>query len=78
MYLVSWYPAVVKGDGIVYGEVYKIDERTLKIIDRVEDEGSLYVREIENVETEKGIIPCYIYIYRGKVEGLKEIKSGRF
>tara|TARA_R100001082_G_C4360744_1_gene159252 strand:- start:338 stop:937 length:600 start_codon:yes stop_codon:yes gene_type:complete len=40
------FPAVIKKRGYsVYGEVYKIDDKTLLNLDRLEGEGSLYFRE---------------------------------
>ncbi len=78
MYLVSWYPAVVNGDKTVYGEVYKVDQKTLSLIDELEDEGNTYKRIIDDVFTQKGKIPCYIYLYLNDLKGLKEICSGRF
>ncbi len=76
--MVSWYPAVVKGDGTVYGEVYKVNSRIIQIIDEIEEEGFLYRRVIENVITKKGIIPCYLYLYNKSVKGCKVIPTGRF
>lgn len=49
MYNLGNYPGIVKGDGIVWGEVYEIDDNLIKFLDEVEDfKGSpddLYVRE---------------------------------
>jgi gamma-glutamylcyclotransferase (GGCT)/AIG2-like uncharacterized protein YtfP len=49
MYDLGNYPGIVKGDGIVWGEVYEIDDNLIKFLDEVEDfKGSpddLYVRE---------------------------------
>ncbi len=79
MYLVSWYPAVVKGSGKVFGEIYEINEEVLKILDKVEDEGKLYNRTVVNIETEWGeLLPAYIYIYNGSIENLEKIPSGNF
>ncbi|WP_457636233.1 gamma-glutamylcyclotransferase family protein [Persephonella sp.] len=78
MYLVSWYPTVVKGSGKVYGEVYSVDLETLKVLDRVEDEGRLYKRVKEKVKIEDRYVNCWVYIYQGSTKNLKKIKSGRF
>ncbi len=49
MYNLGGYPGVVKGDGIVWGEVYEVNSETLRKLDEVEDfeglEDDLYVRE---------------------------------
>ncbi len=78
IYLVSWYPAVVKGSGKVYGEVYAVDRETLDVLDKVEDEGKLYKRIKENVKMGGKTVSCWVYLYQGSTENLKKIKSGRF
>lgn len=44
MYDTGSFPAIVPGDGIVKGEVYEIDAKTLERLDWLEGEGSLYKR----------------------------------
>jgi len=76
MFLISWYPGIVKGKGKVFGEVYKINERTLKEIDKIEDG---YERVKEKVYLENGkSLEAFVYIYRGKTDNLPSIKSGIF
>jgi gamma-glutamylcyclotransferase (GGCT)/AIG2-like uncharacterized protein YtfP len=57
------FPAVVRPadgqlGGLVYGEVYEVDDGTLRALDRLEQNGTMYTREI--VETSAG--PAYVYI----------------
>jgi len=79
MYLVDWYPAIVKGKGVVYGEIYGVDEETLEILDKVEDEGFLYKRIKEKIYMKNGkTVEGYIYVYLKSVEGLKPIIDGVF
>ncbi|WP_456436829.1 gamma-glutamylcyclotransferase family protein [Desulfurobacterium sp.] len=55
LHLDEGYPAVVDGDGRVFGELYQVDTLTLKAIDFFEDffeafpEKSLYIRTIRPV-----------------------------
>ena len=52
----SGIPFVFKGDAVshIYGELYRVDELTLKMIDRLEGHPSWYRREEIEVLTEKG------------------------
>ncbi len=80
MYLVSWYPAVVKGKGIVYGEIYEVDEETLKILDKVEDEGVLYKRIEETIYLgkRKEKIKAFVYLYVREISNFEKITTGIF
>ncbi len=78
MYKISWYPAVVKGEGKVFGEVYDVDEETLKILDVVEDEGVLYKRIKEKIKTEDGDLEGFVYIYISDLNGCEKIEEGVF
>ncbi len=78
LYLVDWYPAVVKGKGKVFGEVYKVDEETLSILDKVEEEGILYKRVREDVFLGDKVIQCWIYVYLKDTNNLIKIESGKF
>jgi len=48
LYDLRGYPGALKGDGVVVGEVYEIDERTLRLMDEIEgfegSEDGLFVR----------------------------------
>ncbi|WP_293444782.1 gamma-glutamylcyclotransferase family protein [Persephonella sp.] len=78
MYMVDWYPAVVKGKGKVYGEVYAVDQKTLNVLDKIEDEGRLYKRIKENVKMGDKIVNCWVYLYQKSTKNLKKIDTGRF
>ncbi|RUM87165.1 MAG: hypothetical protein DSZ25_03915 [Thermovibrio sp.] len=55
IHLSEGYPAVVEGEGRVFGEVYRVDDLTLKAIDLFEDfnelfpEESFYIRKMKQV-----------------------------
>ncbi|WP_457640197.1 gamma-glutamylcyclotransferase family protein [Persephonella sp.] len=79
MYLVDWYPAVVKGEGIVYGEVFAVSKDVLDVVDKVEDEGIMYRRVKEKVKLEDGAeLYCWMYVYNGSTAELEDIPSGKF
>ncbi|NPA16561.1 MAG: gamma-glutamylcyclotransferase [Aquificae bacterium] len=78
MYLVDWYPAVVRGYGNVYGEVYMVDRKLLRLIDGIEEEGVLYRREKVDVKMGDKTIKCWVYIYLGSVSGLEPVEDGTF
>lgn len=75
----SGIPFVFKGEAVshIYGELYLVDELTLKIIDRLEGHPEWYRRKEVKVVTEKEeTVTAWLYFYpekRGKL-----VKSGRF
>ena len=57
LYNVSVFPGMVKSkndDEIVHGEVYKIDNKTLQILDELENEGEMYKRVELPVQLKNG------------------------
>lgn len=79
LYKTSGIPFLVHQDkgGGVFGELYKVDKKTLKMLDVLESEGSLYDRELITVyEVESGHeIEVYAYIYNHSVRNFKRIKT---
>lgn len=74
MYDLGTYPGIVSGSGRVKGEVYEVSEETLRGLDYLEGEGSLYIRKQAEVTTEKGeVILAYIYVYNHSISGYKRI-----
>ncbi|ACM61318.1 gamma-glutamylcyclotransferase (GGCT)/AIG2-like uncharacterized protein YtfP [Caldicellulosiruptor bescii] len=65
LYKVSWYPAIVpKEDSKVAGEVYEVDEKTIKEIDNFEDEGVLYRRqEVDVILNDAEVLRTWTYVY---------------
>lgn len=41
----GWYPMMIPGDGVVHGEVYKVDDSTMARLDRLEGHPHVYRRE---------------------------------
>jgi gamma-glutamylcyclotransferase (GGCT)/AIG2-like uncharacterized protein YtfP len=68
------YPAMVGADpgGVVEGEVYEVERSLIPVLDAME--GALFV--LTEVELEKR--PAWAYLYRGDVEGVPVLKSGRW
>ena len=75
MYDLSAFPAIVKGEGRVKGEVYKVTPEQLARIDRLEGEGTLYKKEKVKVEGYNLFeeLDAYVYVYNHKVDGLELI-----
>ena len=75
----SGIPFVFKGEAVshIYGELYRVDELTLKIVDRLEGHPEWYRREEVEVLTENGeTVTAWLYFYpekRGKL-----VKTGRY
>lgn len=78
MYSLGNFPAIVKGNGIVYGEVYSINEETLKILDYIEGvDYELYKRELQTIELESGeVIEAFVYVFSGNLSGATYIREG--
>ncbi len=58
------YPGIVQKNGAaVNGEVYEVDSSILKRLDNLEDEGTLYCREVNQCTLEDGTIEK-VYVYR--------------
>jgi gamma-glutamylaminecyclotransferase len=74
LYAVSSYPGIVQKKGKrVKGEIYKVDKKTLKKLDILEGEGSLYIRKQVDAITSEGIIPVFTYIWNNSIEGVRRI-----
>ena len=69
LYKVSSFPGIIKHCGAaVKGEVYNISEFTLKRLDALESEGSLYIRELVSVTLENNQnIHAYVYVWNKAV-----------
>lgn len=67
------YPGLGDGHDRIVGEVYRINDHTLRQLDILEDEGVEYRRE--TIETSFGL--AWYYIYQGQYPG-KLIKSGNW
>ncbi len=77
LYEVGTYPAAVPVKGFqVFGELYEIDEETLKRFDDYEDEGDLYIRRLVKIETDKGPVDAWFYEYNKDVSHM-ELRAPR-
>lgn len=69
---VGSYPAVVPVEGFrVFGEIYEVNEETLRRLDEYEGEGFLYLRKRLPIETESGTVPVWVYVYNRDVSSLE-------
>jgi len=76
MYDVGWYPAIIKGDSKVTGELYEVPLADVPDIDMLEGEGSLYAKRCETViDLEGNRTLAFVYVYLRDVSGLRRIPS---
>ncbi len=84
---IDWYPGLVlAGEGVVYGEVFEIDDigAALDELDPYEDftgyedSDSLYRRSLVRTHTNGGAILAWTYVFLGDVADLSVIASGRW
>ena len=66
MYNIGSYPGIVKGSDKIKGEVYEVTQETLDLMDALEGEGYLYIRE--TVMTKYG--ETYVYVYNKSIDNL--------
>ncbi|AGE72215.1 hypothetical protein SacN8_11355 [Sulfolobus acidocaldarius N8] len=86
MYDLGSYPGVVRGDSVVHGEVYEINDELLNVLDEVEDyRGSpddLYIREKVRVyfddKRKYYLDNVYIYVYNQDITGRDVIVDGDY
>ena len=70
MYNVSTYPGIKSQKGeCVVGEVYLVDDAGIRRMDEYEEEGSLYIRKLVNVENDSGNIDAFVYVYNHEIGG---------
>ena len=70
MYNVSTYPGIKSKTGeCVVGEVYLVDDAGIQRMDEYEEEGSLYIRELVNVENANGNMEAFVYVYNHESVG---------
>lgn len=74
LYAVSSFPGIVpEGGEKVKGEVYKVDQDTLKRLDRLEGEGSLYLRKQVEVRADGHIVQAWTYIWNHETRNTVKI-----
>jgi gamma-glutamylcyclotransferase (GGCT)/AIG2-like uncharacterized protein YtfP len=76
MYDLGSFPGIKKSKkGVVEGEVYKVDQVTLKALDHLEGEGTLYVRDTAKViGNGMTLNNVYLYLYNQSVSKKKAIQ----
>jgi len=89
LYDIGEYPGAIADDqyaGYVYGNIFMMSDAisALKYLDDYEGFGpeqeqpNLFVRKIVGIESEKGIISCWCYLYNLSVDGLPVIVCGDY
>lgn len=81
MYHLGGFPGVTKGDRVIYGEVYMVNEDVMKSLDRLEGHPSFYERILVPVgiygdkKGEETSTKAWIYIYKGDTTDCMPIKN---
>lgn len=71
MFDLGKYPGIYEGSGVIYGEIYEVDDDELREMDLLEEEGSLYIRKSIRVNN----LDAWIYVYNKKVDNLIKIEK---
>jgi gamma-glutamylcyclotransferase (GGCT)/AIG2-like uncharacterized protein YtfP len=73
LYRLGAYPGLAAGGGTaVHGEVYRVTDAGLRVLDQLEDYPRLYDREL--IPTPYG--RAWVYVYRGRLRDREPIRSG--
>ena len=78
------FPFIIKGNGVVYGEVYAVDDYNLKLIDCVEGVPYLFRRHKAKAtmlnSDDNIVVPVFLYVLsdRSLIKESKKIESGIF
>ncbi|GLV48067.1 gamma-glutamylcyclotransferase [Thermus sp. LT1-2-5] len=70
------YPAMVPGEGRVYGEVLLLPEEALSLLDALEEEGEEYRRVRVLVHTAEGPLEAWAYLYLQDLQGALPLPEG--
>jgi len=74
LYAVSSFPGIVpQGGAKVKGEVYNVDQDTLKRLDCLEGEGSLYLRKQVEILMNGQRVQAWTYIWNHETRGTVKI-----
>ena len=74
MYAVSSFPGIVtEPSEKVKGEVYSVDNETLRKLDCLEGEGSLYLRKMVDLQLNNETIQGFVYIWNHGTRDLQKI-----
>ena len=76
LYNLGWYPGIVPMAGeATKGEVYQVDEPVISKMDRLEGEGSLYIRKNVKILLESGqSVDTYVYVWNGSVDSKRKVE----
>ncbi len=79
LYDLGDYPGIIYSEtDKVKGHLYRVDKSTLGRLDDLEEEGSLYIREVtEVVNDSKESMEAYIYVYKQQVSGKVKVDYGK-
>lgn len=70
------FPAMIRAAGSVNGELYRVDDKTLRQVDRIEGEGYLYVRTpVDAVLPDGRTIAAHAYLWNQLGRRLPSIGS---
>lgn len=74
MYEVSSFPGIVPESGEnVKGEIYEVDQATLRRLDYLEGEGSLYNRKQVEVLVKDKLVRAWTYVWNNEVKGTEKV-----
>lgn len=74
LYDLGYYQGIKRGSGEVLGEIYEIDQETLKRVDVLESEGYLYRRVPVEAKIEGDTVKAVTYVYNKSIDSSRRIE----
>jgi gamma-glutamylcyclotransferase (GGCT)/AIG2-like uncharacterized protein YtfP len=86
LFFLGFYPGIIPGNNVVFGELYEVPLKILPEIDKVEDcyennpESSIYLRKSIEVHcfADGKVVKAYAYYYNREPEGKPRISYGDY
>jgi gamma-glutamylcyclotransferase (GGCT)/AIG2-like uncharacterized protein YtfP len=75
LYDLGSFPGIIRGKGEVVGEIYEIDQETLKRVDMLESEGQLYSRVPVEVSQNGKMVKAATYVFNRSVNNAHRIEK---
>lgn len=75
LYDLGSYPGIRQQENeCTKGEVFEVDDKTMSRLDRLEDEGFLYIKKVLKVEMDNGLVQdAYAYIWNGDFDITRKV-----
>lgn len=79
MYDMGAFPAIVPGSGVIYGQLWKVQDDELAICDSIEGHPTFYKRTKVNIEDNFGEVHlAQVYVFQNSVNDCERVRHGMY